>query len=56
VAHNPGITEFVNQLSPAFSIDNMPTCGVVGAHFDAEQWNEFNKAEKEVFLFEYPKK
>ena len=25
IAHNPGITEFVNELSPDFSIDNMPT-------------------------------
>jgi phosphohistidine phosphatase len=56
VAHNPGITTFVNQLSSAFSIDNMPTCGVVATHLDAAHWNEFNKAKKEVFLFEYSKK
>lgn len=55
VAHNPGITEFVNQLSDKFCIDNMPTCGVVGASFDAEQWNEFARTEKTVFLFDAPK-
>lgn len=56
VAHNPGITEFVNELSPDFEIDNMPTCGIVGAEFTAEQWNEFSRVEKKVILYEYPKK
>jgi phosphohistidine phosphatase len=56
VAHNPGITEFVNQLSLRFKIDNMPTCGVVGAHFDGAAWNEFPSVEKKVFLFDYPGK
>jgi len=55
VAHNPGITDFVNRLSGIFRIDNMPTCGVVAAHTDAA-WSEFKAAEKKVFLFEYPKK
>ncbi|XZF13075.1 SixA phosphatase family protein [Chitinophagaceae bacterium MMS25-I14] len=56
VAHNPGITEFVNELVPGFRIDNMPTCSMVGAHIDAEEWDDFTKASKEVFLFDYPKK
>jgi phosphohistidine phosphatase len=55
VAHNPGITEFVNQLSEAFSTDNMPTCGIVGAKFEADQWNEFSRTNKTVFLYDYPK-
>ena len=54
VAHNPGITEFVNQLSPDFKIDNMPTCGIVGAHLNIDEWNSFPNAKKEVFLFKYP--
>jgi len=56
IAHNPGITEFVNQLSPAFNIDNMPTCGAVGAYMETDHWNEFPTAKRNVFLFEYPKK
>jgi len=55
VAHNPGITEFVNQLSAQFCTDNMPTCGMVGVKFDAEQWNEFSRTDKTVFFFDYPK-
>ncbi len=54
VAHNPGITEFVNQLSPEFKIDHMPTCGVAGAHVTTEEWNNFSIASKKVFLFEQP--
>lgn len=56
VAHNPGITEFVNQMSPAFTTDNMPTCGIAGAEFAAEQWNEYRRKDKKVIIFEYPKK
>jgi phosphohistidine phosphatase len=56
VAHNPGITEFVNQLSPEFIIENMPTGGVVAAHMKADEWNNFSIAAKKVFLFEYPGK
>lgn len=56
VAHNPGITDFVNQLAPDFSIDNMPTCGVAAARFDAESWSDFNQHNKKVILFEYPRK
>lgn len=56
IAHNPGITEFVNQLSPDFSIDNMPTCGIACARFSAAEWNMFPLVQKTVFLFEYPEK
>jgi phosphohistidine phosphatase len=56
VAHNPGITQFVNELSPKFRTDNMPTCGIVVAELELNEWNEFNTAEKRVVLFDYPKK
>lgn len=56
VAHNPGITDFVNELFPQFTIDNMPTCGIVAAHVEVDEWSDFDIAEKQVFLFEYPKK
>lgn len=56
VAHNPGITDFVNSLSPKFRIDNVPTCGITGIRFGQSGWSQFPEADKEVFLFEYPKK
>jgi len=55
VAHNPGITEFANQLSPDFYTGNMPTCSIVGVHFDSDNWFDFDKVKKEVFLYDYPK-
>ena len=56
VAHNPGITEFVNMLSPGFSVDNMPTCGIAGVHFVADEWSKFFLSERNIILFEYPGK
>lgn len=56
IAHNPGITEYVNSLSPKFTIDHMPTCGIVGVHMEMDQWNCLPIAEKKVFLYEYPAK
>ena len=56
VAHNPGITDFVNELSPEFKIDNMPTCSVAAAHITDGEWSTFASSKKEVFLFEYPGK
>lgn len=56
VAHNPGISAFANQLSPLFSIDHMPTCGLVAARMDMEHWSDFSITERKVILFEYPKK
>ncbi len=56
IAHNPGITEFVNALSPHYHIDNLPTCGVVGVHVTDGSWPDFSTSKKEVFLSDYPKK
>ncbi|MES2701131.1 MAG: histidine phosphatase family protein [Bacteroidota bacterium] len=55
IAHNPGITDFVNQLSGSFQVDNMPTCGIVAARMELGEWNSFPLAQKDVFLFDYPK-
>ncbi|WP_345079168.1 SixA phosphatase family protein [Nemorincola caseinilytica] len=55
VAHNPGITEFANQLSPQFYVGNLPTCGVVAASFSAASWAELATAKKNVFLYDTPK-
>ena len=56
VAHNPGITDFVNSQSAGFRIDNMPTCGVVCIATEAGDWGSYEGASHVVFLFEYPGK
>jgi phosphohistidine phosphatase len=38
VAHNPGITEFANQLSRERTIDAMPTGAIVTAEFELNAW------------------
>lgn len=56
VAHNPGITEFVDRVSPKFRVDNMPTCGVAGIHFEGIEWGNYTTAtDRNVFYFEFPR-
>ena len=56
VAHNPGITEYVNQLSPDLGVENMPPCGVVGVQFEADEWNRLDLVHHKVIFFEFPGK
>ncbi|HMN43376.1 MAG TPA: histidine phosphatase family protein [Povalibacter sp.] len=56
VGHNPGITEFADQLSGERSIDNMPTCAVYTLQFDIAHWNELVWATGVDADFDYPKK
>ena len=53
-SHNPGITEWVNQLSSTH-IDNMPTCGIFAIKADILHWNEFQIGLKTFWFFDYPK-
>ena len=53
-SHNPGITEFVNELADDVVIDNMPTCSVFAVKVNAAKWKDFSKAKKEMLFFDYP--
>lgn len=53
-SHNPGITDFVNQLTKT-QIDDMPTCGVFAVETDVLSWKEFKSARKKFLFFDYPK-
>jgi phosphohistidine phosphatase len=55
VAHNPGITDFANQLIPEAKLDNMPTCSVFAVQAEVDQWSDFGKAKREFLFFDYPK-
>jgi phosphohistidine phosphatase len=37
-AHNPGITEYVNEITDA-GIENVPTTGVVGIGYESKRWS-----------------
>lgn len=54
-SHNPGITEFVNNLAAGIKIDNMPTCGIYAIRVNLKKWADFKKAKKEFLFFDYPK-
>lgn len=54
-AHNPGITEFTNNLTN-IRVDDMPTCSVYAINIDTDSWSSFTNAKKSFWFFEYPKK
>jgi len=53
--HNPGITEFANELMDV-AIDNIPTCGIVEATLDIEKWKDISFGYAKMDSFDYPKK
>ena len=53
--HNPGITEFANELLNV-SIDNIPTCGIVEATLDIDSWKDISFGCAKLDSFDYPKK
>lgn len=53
-SHNPGITEFVNELT-GIRVDDMPTCAVFAVKTTAATWGDFRKAAKDCWFFDYPK-
>jgi phosphohistidine phosphatase len=55
VAHNPGITEFVNSLTSEVRTDNVPTCGMFAVNAAISSWKEFADAKKTLLFYDYPK-
>jgi phosphohistidine phosphatase len=51
--HNPDFTMLNNYLTDSF-IDNIPTCGVVGIHFNST-WKKIDGDSGKAFFFIYPK-
>jgi len=54
-AHNPGITEFANDLATAVKTDNIPTCGIFAVTINIDNWKDFKPARKELLFYDYPK-
>lgn len=55
VAHNPGITDFANQLTRQVRTDNIPTAGIFAVSASISHWSDFEKADKQFLFFDYPK-
>lgn len=55
IGHNPGLTEFADQVSVDRRVDHMPTCAVVTLALDVRQWADLDwSTGKEVDL-DYPR-
>lgn len=54
VAHNPGVTNFVNEISADFKIDDVPTCGVIGIEIKSDSWKDFKKTDKKIISWSFP--
>ena len=53
-AHNPGITDFANELTNV-RIDDMPTCAIFAVKADINAWTGFKDAAKQYWFFDFPK-
>jgi phosphohistidine phosphatase len=53
-SHNPGITEFANEISGS-DIENIPTCGAVKINFDMKSWKDIGETSGKQEYFIYPK-
>ncbi len=54
VGHNPGLTEFANDLLKE-NIDNIPTAGVVGCKLKIDSWKDAAAGCGKMLFFDFPK-
>ncbi|MEO9967931.1 MAG: histidine phosphatase family protein [Reichenbachiella sp.] len=52
--HNPGITDYVNQLTGE-QIFNIPTCGIAAVQLETKNWAEINQCQAKLLFYYYPK-
>jgi phosphohistidine phosphatase len=55
IAHNPGLTDFVNLFCDQ-KIDNLPTTGVFSTELDISNWRKLQYSSGNNCNFDYPKK
>lgn len=56
VGHNPGLTELVHRLLPAFEVDDLPTAAVVGLDYpDATNWDCVAGTAATLCYYDFPK-
>ena len=52
--HNPGFTSAANALAN-LDFDNIPTCGMVGIHFNVKYWKDVQFGKGMLSFFYFPK-
>jgi phosphohistidine phosphatase len=56
VGHNPGLSEVVHRLLPAFDVDDLPTGAIVGLDYpDAAAWDGFEGTAAVLCYYDFPK-
>jgi phosphohistidine phosphatase len=55
VGHNPGLTDFANNLSKNYITDNLPTSGFIGLTFSVDTWQEVEYGKGKLLAYQYPK-
>ena len=53
--HNPGITNFVNELNDGLDFDNIPTCGIISLMFDMKNWKDIATKKGKINIQQFPK-
>lgn len=57
VAHNFGITDFINHKIEDFFIDNLPTAGIAGFELPITSWSQnHGQLKGKMIYLDYPKK
>ncbi|MDD1783189.1 histidine phosphatase family protein [Enterovibrio sp. ZSDZ35] len=54
IGHNPALNQLITSLP--FTIDNLPTCGVVVVALHDTKWSSWSSAKKQVLFLDYPKR
>jgi len=54
IAHNPGLTNLVNELSDLI-LDNLPTTGLIEINFDCEMWLDISLENSTIVDIKFPK-
>ena len=54
IAHNPGLTHLINQITN-ISLDNLPTTGLAEIHFSCNKWNEISSKNSNLIDLKFPK-
>ena len=54
IAHNPGLTNLINEISD-ISLDNLPTTGFVEINFDCTKWSDISIDNSTVVDIKFPK-
>ena len=54
IAHNPGLTNLINEIADVI-LDNLPTTGLVEICFDCELWSDISQENSTVIDIKFPK-